>query len=317
MIGYEMKVYHQLIYFLIGLFLLVLFIQYAQQVIPANSKPRAVVSRESFTDATTAPETKQWNDVFISPLYAQLYNKVFSADEYYQKQVTYILAGLEALGKKGWKNGVELGTGTGRHYQFLQAANRGSVMGIDSSGAMIEIAQSRNPRGEFWETDFRAKNLWKDGTVDVFFVMGETFYLNGGAEQELILRNLHQALANDGIIVLDFWNHEGGLDPAPQPYSQILENGHAATYFENLEHEAWFEPQKTVAPGVYDYEERFTVTNERGEVKKHEEVHRVFLPPNRESFMDLLDLTGFKVTAVKKMGDIGFEDHEIFFLQKK
>lgn len=306
-----MKIYHQLIVFAIGVALLLILIQYwpAPPITISKPNPENTKPIEHFTSPVTAPSTQAW-----SPIYAKLYEKVFSNDEYYQLESQMIKDVLEQHGANEWTRAIDLGTGTGRHYR--EFARDGPLLGIDNSKTMIEIAQTRNPEGDFMVGDFRQNGLVPEKSVDIVFCLGETLYLNAGSEQYTILREIHKWMKPGGILIIHFWNiHD--LDPAPQPYSQILENKHSATYFENLQHEAWFEPRQEVGPGVFDYEERYTIELPDGSLKKNDEVHRVFLPPDRKTMMELLSETGWKLIEVKDLKDIGMKDREIFFLQQK
>lgn len=310
-----MNIYHQIIIFAIGIALLLILIQYwPAYSIPypkpttqkINHKDSAI---EHFTSPVVEPSTQAW-----SPIYAKLYEKVFSNEDYYKNESDLIKHVLQQHNQGEWTRGIDLGTGTGRHYK--EFASQGPLLGIDNSKAMIEIAQTRNPEGDFMVGDFRQSGLIPPQSVDVVFCLGETLYLNAGSEQHTALQEINKWMKPNGILVIHFWNiHD--LDPAPQPYSQILENKHAVTYFENLQHEAWFEPRKEIGPGVFDYEEKYIIELDNGDVKKNDEVHRVFLPPDRKVMMELLNSTGWKLLEVKDLSDIGMKDREIFFLQNK
>jgi len=299
-----MNIYHQVIFFIIGIILLYIFIQYCE-----HPYHMPIPVKESFTSPVVEPETREWSSV-----YAKLYDKVFSADEYYEKESQLIESVLRGRGVYPWSRGVELGCGTGRNYQFLRKG--GPILGIDMNRSMIEIAQTRNPTGDFMKADIRQKDLIPIGSVDIVFLLGETLYLNSGRDQFVILREIRRWMKKGGFLVMTYWDSKD-LDPAPQPYSQIIDGEHAVTYFENLQHEAWFEPRKEIGEGVFDYEERYTLTAGDGSVKTNEESHRVYLPPTRKVMMELLDQTGWKVVEMKGLEKIGMKDRELFFLQQK
>lgn len=296
-----MQIQHQIIFFIVGLVLLFILASYW----PSYS----VQVKESFTSPISTPQSLDYSSV-----YAKLYDKVYSYDDYYKAECLLIHTILKQHNAEPWTRGIDLGTGTGRHYKYLSTG--GPLLGIDKDPAMVAIAQQRNPDGEFMVADFRKPNLIPMSSVDIVFLLGESLYVNGGSEQLNILREIRNWMRPDGFLVIHFWNGSE-LDPSPQPYSQFIEGGHSVTYFENLQHESWFSPRKEVGSAVYDFNEIYTITLDDGTKKENEHTTRVFFPPDRKTMMELLDKSGWKLVEVKDLSSIGLKDREIFFLQSK
>lgn len=250
---------------------------------------------------------------FFDEIYCRLYEKVFSADEIYQKECSLIFNKLAEYGKSTWNHGVELGSGTGRQTQFLRKG--GPLLCVDAVSHMNQLAQVRNPELNFLTADFRRPGLVPPATIDVVFLLEETLYLNHPTEQVIVLNEIRKWLKPGGILVLTVWDISN-LDPSPREFSQFMKDTnprHSVTYYEKLQHESWFLPQPTVGPGVFDYEERYTLELENGTIKKKEEHHRLYFPPNRKTMMALLKQ--WKLIATINFSSIGINNREIFFLQ--
>jgi ubiquinone/menaquinone biosynthesis C-methylase UbiE len=142
---------------------------------------------------------------------------------------------VELAGARPGMRLLDLATGTGTAAQA--AAKRGaSVVGIDLSPGMLEVARGRSPEIDFRLADACA--LPVDGGAFDAVTCG--LCLSHFGEREKALREVLRVLRKEGLFVASTWG-EGGSDPTA-PVGEILERYAGAV--EGLDEETWLSPER-------------------------------------------------------------------------
>jgi SAM-dependent methyltransferase len=112
---------------------------------------------------------------------------------------------LELLRDRQLQTGVvvELGCGSGLSAEVLYQAGY-QVLGIDISGAMISIAQTRVPSVEFRVASlFTAEIPACNAVISIGECLNYTFDLNSDAALESLFQRIYQALSPGGVFLFD------------------------------------------------------------------------------------------------------------------
>lgn len=108
---------------------------------------------------------------------------------------------------------IDLGCGNGRLYELFQDNPKISYTGIDFSEKLIDYAKSRyledfkgkGPKPVFKVADMTAYPLEKNKYSGIFPI-ASYHHIPSKKERLEFLKNIHDALKDDGMVVLTIWN---------------------------------------------------------------------------------------------------------------
>ncbi len=211
----------------------------------------------------------------------------------------------ETLRSGGLQRGlvVDLCCGSGPLSQSLSDAGY-DVLGVDISGAMVEMARERVPEGRFVEGSILSLDLPPCVAVAA---VGECFnYLfdEGNTEEGLgdLLRRIHAALVPGGVLIFDAAG-PGRAPARPQTHAEGDDWAVLATAEEDEER------------GILT--RRITTFRGVGELyRRDEEVHRLRLIGREETAAQLRDL-GFLVNVLDGYGEFRVPRGLAGFLARK
>ena len=191
---------------------------------------------------------------------------------------------------------LDIGCGTG-NYAFAMQELGYEVTGVDSSAQMIELAKEK-VEGETRETSAPSfccgrmeeyKCQAKSDAVICLF-----FSLCYQTTEDLILQSLSrfkEQLDNDGVLIFDFWHKDGVLSQKPELKIQRYRA-------ENIEITKLVEPTMEVSADCVGINYTFYVENEKGDISKFKEFHKVrYLNP--ELLVKYLRKLSFKVELIE------------------
>lgn len=155
--------------------------------------------------------------------YAEIYDAIYSNKDYVSES-TYVSDLVEGLSDKTL---LDIGCGTGRYSEiFAQTAK--SVTGIDFSGEMIDIANSRKqklPQSLQNKLQYQVGDACTFTSSTTFDVVCSMFhvvnYQTSNANLEAFFSTAYNALKPGGQLVFDFWYGPGVL--FDKPATRIIE----------------------------------------------------------------------------------------------
>lgn len=212
---------------------------------------------------------------------------------------------LEVLDRSGIKEGlvVDLGCGTGLLARELIDAGYG-VLGIDISGAMVELARRRAP-----EAEFRVGSLFEveiPRCAAVTAVSEVLNYLFDAENEDLgrLFRRVYDGLIPGGVLVFDVLG-PGQVPPGTTAKGFSL--GEDWAVLSEREEDAW---RGTM-------ERRIVSFRQVGEhYRRDEEVHRVRLYEASELSAEL-EHAGFQVKTMRSYGALPLSEGHTAFVARK
>lgn len=130
---------------------------------------------------------------------ASIYEAMYQTFINYPEEYTFY---SDLLKKYGKKEVLEIGSGTGHLAQYF-LDNHFQYLGLDYSEEMIEIAQSKVPRGRFLQGDMRNFSLKQP--VESIIITGRTIsYLLKNEDVNNTLSAIYKNLKPKGIVCFDF-----------------------------------------------------------------------------------------------------------------
>jgi len=198
---------------------------------------------------------------------------------------------------------VDLGCGSGIWAEHLVRAGY-SVVGLDISPAMIQLARNRVPNGEFQVGSFLRFDLPCCGAITA---LGEVLCYQFDVDSDLtslhrLFERAYAALKSKGLLIFDV--AEVGLDQSRSPSFREGDGWECRTRFEyDNERERLIRHIATVRKVGTLY-------------RRHEESHTVQLY-RQADIEDVLHAIGFRVEIVRQYGDyellhgrVGFVAHK-------
>ncbi|HSZ32576.1 MAG TPA: methyltransferase domain-containing protein [Puia sp.] len=139
---------------------------------------------------------------------------------------------LSYLQPKAGETILDLGCGTGDLTQeIFQKGAR--VIGVDNSAEMIQVAKTKFPSIEFFQADARIMNF--DTPFDAIFSNAVLHWIK---EKDLVIRQMHLSLKENGRIVLEFGG-KGNIQQMENAMRMVLKrNG----YDKNANIDFWYFP---------------------------------------------------------------------------
>jgi SAM-dependent methyltransferase len=217
--------------------------------------------------------------------YSKYYDLLYQ-DKDYKSETDYIISLLERFGTGG-KNTLELGSGTGKH-AFLLANNGYTVLGLERSAEMIEIANSFvHEKISFLEADISSFSLNKkfDAVLSLFHVIS---YLTTNEQLIQTFKNVYDHLLDDGIFIFDVWHTPAVNQQVPDKRTKVLSN-------DEIEVVRHAEPIIFPELNVVEVNYKINIKNlANNEIERVEEKHQMrhFGQPELEL---LAYATGFKI----------------------
>jgi len=249
----------------------------------------------------------------IDELYARIYDKVFDEKDMYVMEAKSVIDFVVEKGVKGVI--LEVGSGTGKHYQNLVVGGR-HVLGLERSGAMLDIFRRRNPLGKVVEGDMRNEGLFGAQKFGMIVCFKETLFHNNVKDWDTILSNFYYWLKPNGYLVIHVFDRDK-LDPAPRNMTFIRKDGegrtHGITNFPNFTHDGWWERKGKV---VCQYNEIIAMRDKKGNITKKKHYKHNLAIPEKGKIMEKILGNYFKLVNVVKMDKIGIVDHELCFFKK-
>ena len=244
---------------------------------------------------------------------AKLYDEVFDFSKLYQVDSESVRNFLKTrLPSDEFENKevkiLDMGTGCGKHYQHL--SKWFSVIGVDKSPNLLDLARTRNPLGEFQRGELDKGELFKKGNFVGATCLVETMHLNTEDKMEKILKNVHDWLRPGGYLFIHIFDPKN-LDPGPREFSQYYQEGdikHALTYFNNFSLDTWWEKK---SEGVYKYCQKYILENGKNRLK----ILTMYIPQVKVMIQKILDI-GFKLVAVKDLEKAHIEAFRMYVFQK-
>jgi len=226
--------------------------------------------------------------------FAKYYDLVHQNKDY-EKESSYVDSLIRKY-KPDTRTILDIGCGTG-NYAFAMQALGYEVTGIDASPEMIKIAEKKlvGNHGETSAPSFcsarmeeYASKAKSDAVICLFFSLCYQ------TTEDLIrqsLRRFKEQLNEDGILIFDFWHKSGVLSQKPELKIQRYRT-------ENFEITKLVEPAMDVSADCVAIDYTFYVENEKGDVSKFKELHKVrYLNP--ELLLKYLRELNFKVELIE------------------
>lgn len=270
---------------------------------------------EGFDNPLEAKEDK------IDKLYSKLYDQVFNEPEVYIEEAKIIINFMNKhpvnKKKKTPTNYIlDVGCGSGKHYQHLATATDYKIFGLDRSSTMEEIFKLRNPLGKITLGDMRNENLFKSETFSYIICLKETLYHNPIKDWDTILSNFYYWMKPGGYLIIHIYDRTK-LDPAPRNMSFIRHDAnkrkHAITNFPKFTHDGWWDIKgKTIC----QYNEIYAIRDDSGEISKKRHYKHNLAIPNKDKIMEKIIGNYFKLVDLVKMDKMGLTDHELCFFKK-
>jgi len=157
--------------------------------------------------------------------FAMYFDKIYS-DKNYKKECDFIQKIL-SKNKMKRKEMLDLGCGTGTHALIL-AKNGFKITGVDISKTAIELAKKKFKKNKidakFLKGDMTTINLKKKFDICIS-MFSSLCYLTDIPNFTKALKNIHNHLKKDGILIFDFWNGNVVVNEKPSiKIKKILNN---------------------------------------------------------------------------------------------
>lgn len=154
--------------------------------------------------------------------YAHYYNLLYK-DKDYKGEVDYIQQLITRFSTNKVQSILDFGCGTGNHAHLLSQKGY-SVVGVDRSQKMIDIAKTRNTD----QTEFFVGDITKIYLEKQFDVISSLFhvisYITENKDLDAFIENISKHLKNDGLLIFDCWYGPAVLTDRPATRVKRLED---------------------------------------------------------------------------------------------
>jgi SAM-dependent methyltransferase len=232
--------------------------------------------------------------------YAAAYDDLYG-DKDYAAECDLLVGIFDHYGRVPVNRVLDLGCGTGNH--AVPLAQRGyTVVGVDSSAAMLDRARARGSAATFYESDLRHADLGQkfDAVVMMFAVLG---YQTRNADVQAALTAARRHLDAGGVLFADVWYGPAVLQQRPSQRVKTIDLPDSGQVIRV----AGGELQVVSNTCVVNYHV-WRIENKRicAEVREHHEM-RYFFGPELDLF---LTTTGFELVRVGAFPDFDNEPSE-------
>jgi trans-aconitate methyltransferase len=167
----------------------------------------------------------------------------WNAEDYAAHSAAQFGWALELLGKltlQGDEDVLDIGCGDGKVTAELAAlVPRGSVVGIDSSPAMIDLASHRYPRALFRNLTFvrmDAREMTFAAAFDVVFSNSSLHWIK---EQPVVLEGVRSSLREGGRLLAQMGGRGNAAQLAPA-FLEVVSQADWSPYFRDMTSPYWF-----------------------------------------------------------------------------
>jgi len=136
--------------------------------------------------------------------WATLYDDIYAQKgKRYDREVAYLESRISAVKTSPGRRLLDLACGTGEHLKHFQ--ERFTVIGLDASPAMIEVARKKLPSVPIWQGDMTTFDLGQQwNPVDIITCLFSSIgYLASVDELHLAVARMAGHLAPGGVILIE------------------------------------------------------------------------------------------------------------------
>jgi SAM-dependent methyltransferase len=204
--------------------------------------------------------------------------------------------------KQKQKTIIDLGCGSGLLAKIL-TENNYSVIGVDISEQMLEIAKFKAPKAIFINTSLFSFDFPKS---DIVCAIGESInYLFDNENNFQLINSLFNKIYNsllpNGYFIFDILT----TDIDKKPTNKIVDNDYMTIFVE---------PKVNTKISILERKITFFTKHEKF-YKKNQEIHKQYLY-NRNEVKQMLEKIGFRVVESQKYNEIELrEGHFTYFCQ--
>ena len=141
---------------------------------------------------------------------------------------------IEKLQLKGTENVLDLGCGDGKvTAEIARLVFNGSVIGVDNSTSMINLAMSKYPQNKYSNLSFKlmdARNLTFENQFDIIFSNAVLHWIKN---HKLVIQGLYKSLKTFGKILLQMGG-QGNANGILSLFNEIQLDTEWRPYFENF-----------------------------------------------------------------------------------
>lgn len=251
------------------------------------------------------------NENLYDPFYAKVYDKVVDGATRQEAETALTLAWVRGFRPETSSISVlDVGCGTGGNVEQFRRAGVGSVIGLDTSEAMIAAARRRVPRGDFKVGDVEQIGLFSAGQFNLATMYYFTYYYIKDIDS--VFKNLFNWLSPGGCLVIHLVNREK-FDPvleAANPFVAFSIQKYSkrrvtksSVNFDNFDYTANFEHEGDNA----EFREEFKFRD--GRVRR--QVHNLRMP-RMEAVVSRAESNGFVYKQFIDLTSIGYEYQYLF-----
>lgn len=222
---------------------------------------------------------------------ADLYDSIYEFKDY-AAEARQIRQLIERE-RPGAKTILDVGCGTAEHARFLSTVFE--VDGIDIEPKFVEIARSKNPRGNFTVADMRTFDLGKRYDV-VQCLFSSIGYILVPEDTVAALKRFHGHLAPGGVVLIEPWYSPDAYEPG-LPFMKVVDKPNLKVCRINVS-----ERDGDVSILHFHY----LIATENG-VRRTEEVHRLALV-TKEQMTEYLEAAGLR----SAFDPVGLSDRGLF-----
>ena len=295
----------ELTLFILGIALLLLFIC-------KSRKETFIEERETFIRRT--------GDDIFDPFYVGIYDELLRNEAKDRFEVDHVLpdSNVEAVI-------LDVGSGTGHHVNLLNKQNA-SVIGIDSSPAMVEIAKKNYPELDFRQADMLNSMVFPENTFTNISCLYFTIYYI--KDKHRFLENCFKWLKPYGTLTLHLVNMNkfDPMLPAANPFIGVSPQSYSPTRitestikFDVFDYKSDFQLNKKIKANTLVLSEPNVIFKEtikfNNKKKARVNEHELYMS-NQNSILAAARDVGFILTAQYDMASIEYDYNYLYTLAK-
>lgn len=223
--------------------------------------------------------------------YSGLYD-LFYKEKDYPSECKFITEALKKFSKTKVRSILDIGCGTGSH--AIPLAKKGySVVGVDVSGPMLEIARKKSAglkNLKFLRMDMRKIELREkfDAAIIMFAALG---YAGGFNGVKKTLVGIRKHMKPGGILIFDVWNGLAVMSVRPSRKVKIISGPK-----KKIIRESYSDLDAINQICVVHFKCSVQEKGKRVEIFKNDHVMKFFFP---DELKGVLELTGFELLDIR------------------